>query len=133
MPWLAHEALREQSGSHPCDRRRPKSELAKLFPNVDFDQIESELDPLYPKYGNSVREPDEAVAVRGSQFLQWLASRSEREIIIVTHSAYLRQLLGKGKVIDVEDSSPETFANCEMRTYSISLSAAPSYRAQKTE
>lgn len=104
-------------GLHPCDRRVSITEHSKEYPYVSFKEIQSDVDPLYHVY--STREPDEIVSARITEFLQWLANRPEREIIIVTHSAYLRRMLAD--VMHVEDPSPTHFQNCEMRTYTLTF------------
>lgn len=119
FPWVACEHCREQSGAHPCDRRRPISELKELFPKIDFSEIESDVDPLYPKYGD-VREPIADLNQRNKEFLMWIASRPEREIIVVTHSAFLESLLRD--VLKLSEGQDDCwFENCEMRTYAVNL------------
>jgi broad specificity phosphatase PhoE len=117
MPWVACELVREQTGLHPCDRRRTVTEYETDYPHIDFSQLDSNEDPLFFQYQG--REPDEIVAQRGRDFMEWLAKRPEREIIVVTHSAYLRHLLGS--VLDLEEGERTKFYNCEVRTYAISL------------
>lgn len=119
VPWVAIETLREQTGLHPCDRRRPTTELAELFPHVSFSEIESDIDPLYNRY--LLREPVSAVTSRAIEFVEWLSMRPEKEVIVVTHSLYLEQLLHQ--VLLVHDESPSRFHNCEMRSYALSLPA----------
>lgn len=119
IDWIAHEDLREQSGFHPCDRRRTISEYKKTYPFVDYSLIASDTDPLYPIY-NTVREPEVEVMKRIDKFMVWLSTREEKELIIVTHSAYLRTLLGSldDSVTSVDEVH---FKNGELRTYLIQL------------
>ncbi|KAK3423418.1 hypothetical protein EUGRSUZ_F00458 [Eucalyptus grandis] len=85
-PFIAIELCREHLGVHPCDKRRSISEYRPLFPAIDFSLIENEDDVLWMP---DVREEDEEVAVRGMKFLNWLWTREEKEIAIVTHSGFL--------------------------------------------
>jgi len=119
IPWLAHECVREQTGFHPCDRRRNISEVAALFPHVDFALVkDNEADPLYDACGGA-REPDEKVADRSRAFFAWLATRPEKEVIVVTHSAFLRHTFAH--VLDTSsDGDDAHFSNAEMRSYVIS-------------
>lgn len=114
LPWIAVENVREQTGLHPCDRRKPISVHKTTYNHVNFDHIASNEDPIYSKY--ILREPDNDVAARGREFIKWLKQRPEKEIIVVTHSAYLRHLFNK--VLDIESESDRAhYQNCEMRTY----------------
>ena len=114
LPWVAIENVREQTGLHPCDKRKPISVHKANYGHVNFDLIASNEDPIYSKY--ILREPDTDVAARGREFIEWLKQRPEKEIIVVTHSAYLRHLFNR--VLDIEsDADREHFENCEMRTY----------------
>ena len=117
IPWLAHETLRETAGMHPCDRRRPISEHAESYPNVDFSLIDENEDPLY--YLQEGRESDESVTERAHSFFIWLASRKEKEIIVVTHSAFLKTVFKYVLEIDTENEEENygCFKNCEMKSY----------------
>lgn len=121
IPWLAHETLREMAGEHPCDRRRPISEHSVTYPNIDFTLIEKNEDPLY--YLSPGRESEDSVTERAHNFFIWLASREEKEIIVVTHSAFLKNIFGN--VLEVEKASEEgkcgNFMNCEMKSYTLFL------------
>ncbi|KAL3614417.1 hypothetical protein CASFOL_042491 [Castilleja foliolosa] len=115
-PIIAVEQCREHLGVHPCDKRRSVSEYKSLFPGVDFSLIESDDDSLWEA---DVRETKEAVATRGMEFLNWLFTRKENEIAIVTHSGFLFHTLAKlgndcHPLVKKEISSH--FANCELRS-----------------
>jgi broad specificity phosphatase PhoE len=120
IPWIAHEMAREQTGIHPCDRRRPISELREEFKMVNFDLVEDELDPLYFLHTES-REPDHNVSARGLKLFEWLGSRPERVIIVVTHSAYLRVVLSNTTNLGQDESHEPHFRNCEMRSFAMNL------------
>lgn len=122
IPWMANELLREMSGSHPCDRRRPILDLKSSFPHVNFSLTVHNEDPLY--YAQVGRESPESVTKRQRDFFTWLSERSEGEILIVSHSAYFHNLFQN--VLDgdlaLEDGRCGVFKNCEMKTYCISFS-----------
>ncbi len=119
IPWLAIESIREQTGLHPCDKRKTISEHKLNYKSVVFDFVVQDADPLYDRY--ILREPDEHVARRCSEFLVWLGARPEREIIVVTHSAYLRHLFNR--VLDSDSAHDKReYRNCEMRSYVLRLS-----------
>ena len=64
-------------------------------------------------------EPDEHVAERGREFIAWLSKRNEENVVVVTHSAYLRHLFGH--VVDCDESDKTKYANCEIRSYKLVL------------
>lgn len=107
-PFMAVELCRERLGRHPCDKRRSVSEYRSLFPAIDFSQIKSNEDKLWKA---NVRENNDELAVRGQEFLNWLWTRKEKEIAIVTHSGFLSQFYPL-----VEREKGTQFANCELRS-----------------
>ncbi|GJX31865.1 phosphoglycerate mutase-like protein 1 isoform X2 [Tanacetum coccineum] len=117
-PIVAVELCREHLGVHPCDRRRSISEYECLFPAVDFSlaSIESDEDVLWKA---DVRETKEELASRGKKFLDWLWTREEKEIAIVTHSGFLFHTLatfGNDCHPLVRKEINKHFANCELRS-----------------
>jgi broad specificity phosphatase PhoE len=112
IPWIALECIREQTGLHPCDKRFPISHHQENYPFVDFSHVDSDEDPLYHLY--DAREPDEHLNERAKQFLTWIQNRSETEIVVVTHSAFLRGLFQR--VLFPEENF-ERFENCESRSF----------------
>jgi broad specificity phosphatase PhoE len=113
VPWLALECIREQTGLHPCDKRLPISYHQENYPSVDFSLIESEEDPLYPQYEDR-REPHDEMDERAKQFLSWIKARPETEIVVVTHSAFLRGLFQR---VLFPNEPFNRFENCEARSF----------------
>ncbi|XP_062164645.1 phosphoglycerate mutase-like protein 1 [Alnus glutinosa] len=115
-PFLAVELCREHLGVHPCDKRRSIREYRPLFPAIDFSLIESDDDILWK---TDIREKNEEIAARGMKFLKWLWTREEKEIAIVTHSAFLLHALsafGNDCHPSVKTEICAPFANCELRS-----------------
>mmetsp|Transcript_14541 Transcript_14541/g.27944 ORF Transcript_14541/g.27944 Transcript_14541/m.27944 type:complete len:306 (-) Transcript_14541:341-1258(-) len=116
-PFVAHELCREMIGVHPCDKRRDLAYYKRNFPAVDFSLVDSEQDELWRADERETRPEIQARAVR---FLQWVMTRSERHIAVVTHSAFLtRGLLpqfGQEFHQDVNKDMQEYVQNCEMRS-----------------
>ncbi|KAK8259413.1 hypothetical protein V6Z12_D13G053800 [Gossypium hirsutum] len=115
-PIVAVELCREHLGVHPCDKRRNISDYQFLFPAVDFSLIESDEDTWWKA---DVRETKEEVAARGQKFLNWLWTRKEKEIAIVTHSGFLfhtLSALGNDCHPLVKKEICKHFANCELRS-----------------
>ncbi|ESQ43701.1 hypothetical protein EUTSA_v10014382mg [Eutrema salsugineum] len=115
-PFLAVELCRETMGDHPCDRRRSVTEYKALFPAIDFSTIESDKDVLWKP---SPRESLKEVAARGIEFINWLWTRKETEIAIVSHSGFLHGVLssfGKDCIDEIKEELSIHFNNCELRS-----------------
>ncbi|KAK7400405.1 hypothetical protein VNO78_11611 [Psophocarpus tetragonolobus] len=115
-PIVAVELCREHLGVHPCDRRRSVSEYQYLFPAVDFSLLDSDEDTWWKA---NVRETKEELAARGLKFLNWLWTRKEKDIAIVTHSGFLFHTLnafGSDCHPLVKKEISKHFANCELRS-----------------
>jgi len=124
VPWVALEEVRERNGHHPCDRRRPLAHARKEFPHVDFSLVKDEEDVTWGD--GRWRESDEEMAVRSAALLKFLAGRPERNIIVVTHSAFL--LCTFNKVVVCEPELRRWFANCERRSVALDFGADPATR-----
>lgn len=121
IPWLALESLREVTGLHPCDRRLSIHEHAETHSHVDFSLVEDVHDPMYQKYTDAgMREPDRDVMVRCKEFLSYLQTRPETEVVVCTHSAYLRVLFNK-IFTDQDPEHQAKYKNCEIRSYTITF------------
>lgn len=115
-PFIAVEYCREHLGVHPCDKRRSITEYRSLFPAIDFSLIENDEDVLWEA---DIRERNEDLAARGMKFINWLWTRKEKEIAIVTHSGFLYHTLsmyGKNCHPSIKDEICKHFANCELRS-----------------
>ncbi|KAK4802142.1 hypothetical protein SAY86_000345 [Trapa natans] len=115
-PIMAVELCREHLGVHPCDKRRSIGEYQFLFPAVDFSAIETDEDVLWKA---DVRETKEDLIARGSKFFNWLWTRKEKEIAVVTHSGFLYHTLsslGNDCNPSVKKEICQHFANCELRS-----------------
>ena len=89
VPFIAHECVREETGVHMCDKRRPTSQQAKEFPRVDFSQLETEEDAIFDE---NVRETKLELVNRIYTFLEWLEARDENCVAISSHAAWLLAL-----------------------------------------
>ncbi|XP_065869685.1 phosphoglycerate mutase-like protein 1 [Euphorbia lathyris] len=115
-PFVAMELCREHFGVHPCDKRRSVTDYQYLFPAIDFSLIETEEDVLWK---DNVRETTEELTARGLKFMNWLWTRKEKEIAIVTHSGFLFHTLsafGKDCHPFVKKEICNRFSNCELRS-----------------
>ncbi|XP_020259724.1 phosphoglycerate mutase-like protein 1 isoform X2 [Asparagus officinalis] len=115
-PFIAVEYCREHLGVHPCDKRRSISQYQPLFPAIDFSLIENDEDLLWKA---DIREGNDELAARGMKFINWLWTRKEKEIAVVTHSGFLfhtLQQFGNDCHPLIKDEVGKHFANCELRS-----------------
>ncbi|THG08009.1 hypothetical protein TEA_029377 [Camellia sinensis var. sinensis] len=114
LEYLVVETM--QMGIHPCDRRRSISDYECLFPAVDFSLAKSDEDILWKA---NIRETEEELTARGMKFMNWLWTRKEKEIAIVTHSGFLFHALsavGNDCHPVIKKEISKRFANCELRS-----------------
>ncbi|KAK1405603.1 phosphoglycerate mutase-like protein 1 [Heracleum sosnowskyi] len=115
-PFVAVELCREHLGVHPCDQRRSISEYKPMFPAIDFSLIENDADVLWQA---DIREKNEDVAARGKKFFDWLWTRKEKEIAVITHSGVLVHTLrefGDDCHPSIKSEMGRFFDNCELRS-----------------
>eukprot|EP00434_Breviolum_minutum_P030248 symbB.v1.2.026754.t2/scaffold2681.1/size73127/3 len=111
VPFIAHEGCKEKSHGNACDYRRSATMAKADFPNVDFSLIEEE-DPLLSTMHH---ETDLQVAQRAYDFMLWIRNRTEKEIVVSTHSAWLFNLFNA--VLKCDDPQlAEWFVNGELRS-----------------
>jgi len=149
-PVVAEENFRETVNYLP-DARRTTRELSIDFPYVDFSRIKNEEDPLWAKYvakfGDheahlDLRETNDAVglAIRVRAAMEFLASRSERTIAVVSHQAFLLHMMGvmesRLNLVEFADRDVEEllckkpWANCEVRTVNAEILVSPTREQQ---
>ena len=117
LPFVACELCREHIGLNPCDRRGAISGYAVRFPGVDFSGI-PETDELW----GTMNESNAAMCERAARFMRWLMLRPEREIAVVTHSAFMSAMLREfgaderlGCTPAVTEETRRWPNNCELR------------------
>lgn len=101
--------------SHLASFYKPSTLLHHRFPNFDFSEIVHDDDVFY----SDERESDEHCCDRAVKFLEWLNSRPEKCIAVVTHSSFLRHLFGQfGETLkrDDRDDLQRLAGNCELRS-----------------
>lgn len=86
VPFIAHEMVREETGVHVCDRRRPTSQQASEFPMIDFSHLANEEDVIFD---SNRRETKAELCERIYRFLEWLETREETVVAVSSHSAWL--------------------------------------------
>ena len=109
------EECRERYGRYVCDGRRSIKEIAPEFPDFDFSEVIHDKDVFF----SDARESDQDCCDRAVKFLEWLNSRPEKCIAVVTHSSFLRHLFGQfGDTLKHEDKDnlQRMAGNCELRS-----------------
>jgi glucosyl-3-phosphoglycerate phosphatase len=87
--------VRERLGD-ACDIGRPASELALAYPKLEFRQLEDvwwSTDGEPDERGVPI-EPRAALDARVAAFEDWLATREEQSILLVSHAGFIRGLAG---------------------------------------
>lgn len=107
------EDLREHNGLLLNGKRRSKDELAKDFPEWNFDDLLPGQDKLWSKELESI----DSVAERGYNVLHWIWDRRKlhSNIAIAGHGSLFHQLLNNHKHILADDELRIRFENCELR------------------
>ena len=126
VPWVAHEGCREELGQLIGNKRRPLTDIKEDYPDIDFSPIQHEEDVLWENY-NGEGETLIEQSGRIYEFLtEFVATRPEKEIAIVCHSAYLFTLLNA--VMDIEEEELRSwFLTSEVRSIKMRFSKNEEY------
>jgi len=103
---LALDEIREVSGKHYPDKRQAISSKKSRFPTINFSHIKEDEDTLWI---TEHREPRPQVSARVTEFLQFLWTRPEHHITVVSHHGLLDCMY------ELLTGSGFQFANCEVR------------------
>mmetsp|Transcript_3546 Transcript_3546/g.4767 ORF Transcript_3546/g.4767 Transcript_3546/m.4767 type:complete len:303 (+) Transcript_3546:90-998(+) len=130
LPFLVHDLCRERHGKYTCDKRRTKTEILQdmkpIYEStndiIDFNSFAyaSEEDQDWGEH----REPDDSCTGRGIKMMQWLATRPEKEIAVVTHSSWLKHLFRAfGQAVHEKDKKRlhRLAGNAEVRSICLAL------------
>ncbi|XP_040971840.1 phosphoglycerate mutase-like protein 1, partial [Gossypium hirsutum] len=113
---MAVELCRDRMGVRPCDMRRRVSQCQALFPSIDFSMMDGEEDSMW---NPDFRESEEEMAARMGLLMNWLWTRPEKEIVIVSHGIMLQHILdrlGNDCHPSVRTALCKRFDNCELRS-----------------
>ena len=78
-------------GKDICNRRKNKSILESNFPWVDFSQIKEVVE--WPPENETVEKLEKRIGI----FKEYLKTRNEKHIAVVSHSSYIGQMI-EGKI-----------------------------------
>lgn len=116
VPFIVHENLREETGVHVCDRRRPKTQQMIEFPQFSFDLIKDEEDVIFME---DRRETKIEIGERIYNFLEWLEGREDRYVGIASHSGWLMTLFNG--VVQCDESLKPWFQTGELRSIKLAF------------
>ena len=74
-------------GSEECNRRKDKTVLQSLYPQVNFSNLMYEKLPW-----NYICETKECLHKRIETFLDWIKERPEKNIAVISHSSFIGEL-----------------------------------------
>ena len=107
-PIIALDYIREYPlGLHTCNKRSSKEEYMKLFPKVDFSNLQTNNDEVW---SSTKEESKESLNSRIQELLQFVKSRSETNIALVNHCSFIGQL--KDQEIKYLDNGQEELKHC---------------------
>ena len=101
--------LEYPQGNEECNRRKDKSVLTSLYPQVDFSNLTHEVLP-WKNRKESLNELEN----REKTFLSWIKNRKEKNICTVGHSSFIGYL--KDRFIGDEEHE---LKHCFPYTYTI--------------
>jgi len=125
--FLVREECRERWGKFACDGRRTIREVSREFPGFDWSELVHDEEVFHTDERESAEHCSErAVRFLGkpnsqsnSSFTEWLNSRPEPAIAVVTHSNFLRALFhqfGQAVTFDDREELQRKAGNCELRS-----------------
>lgn len=130
VPFIVHDLCGERRGKFTCDKRREKAtivgEMKPVYDytgdRIDFDSFgfATEIDEIWTEE----RELDDLVTARAIAMTQWLATRPEKDIAVVTHSSWLKHLFRAfGEQINEKDKTKlhRLSGNAELRSITLAL------------
>lgn len=110
---ISLDEIREQI-DHLCHKRDLISKKKSNFKFVDFNCIISDHDSMYKKFNGF--EPKTNVISRCKWFYNWLKTRKEKNIIVITHGNFLLPMFNDILIyMDININDRSFFSNCEIR------------------
>ena len=116
------ETIREINGLLLNGKRREKQELVRKFPCWNFDAIATEEDGTWKP---DALEDEQSVLDRAHDTLAWIWNRPERSIALVGHGGIFGLMLNDHPAIKVSPSTMRRFANCEVRSATMTREETP--------
>lgn len=128
--FIVHHLAKERSGKYTCDKMRKKADIVADMQPI-YDKTSDKID--FETYGypteedetwTEEREADDLVIARSVELLQWIASRPETEIVLVSHSSFFKHMFRTfGEQTHEKDKAKlhRLAGNAEIRSISLAL------------
>lgn len=119
--FICLEEIREQMNK-PCHKRKPIHTKKNLYKYIDFSTL-TDIDTEFDKH--NLNENINNVIKRIKWFLNWIETRKEKNIVVITHGNFLLPLFNKvlpsmlahSNIINNHNNlSNDFFNNCECKT-----------------
>ena len=92
IPIECYEFLREYPiGEHTCNKRSSLTNIKNKFPKINFN-LDIDIDTLWE---NDRRETINELEQRIEMMVQFIKSRNEKNIAIISHSSFIGQFMDK--------------------------------------
>jgi len=124
LPLLATDQCRERMSMKPCDVRYPISKTKLNYSKVDFLLIKTDEDADVKNRISA--ELDDELLQRAKAFLHFIQQRSEKNIAVVAHGAFLRNFFSLMKEIpnsNANNYEGDDFNNGEHRVVYLTQSS----------
>ena len=108
-PFEVVDNLRERIGTHPCDKRRAKADIAADFPTVSLDDLTFEEDERW----SEEREPVRELIERSNRFLTTVRARPEHRIGVCSHNDFLTAVFFDSVLRFDDEALRVKFANAQ--------------------
>tara|TARA_Y100000816_G_scaffold196974_1_gene144148 strand:- start:3723 stop:4295 length:573 start_codon:yes stop_codon:yes gene_type:complete len=96
---IALDCVMEYPQGHDiCNKRKNKSYLEKMYSHIDFSLVETN-EPAWKETSEYLHELQDRV----KQFKKFVLERPEEKIVLVSHSSYIKTLMG----LEIGDESNE--------------------------
>tara|TARA_Y100000590_G_scaffold411507_2_gene505633 strand:- start:495 stop:1082 length:588 start_codon:yes stop_codon:yes gene_type:complete len=87
---ISHDMLKEfPQGLQTINKRKEKSELQKLFPNIDFTEVNHVNNIWNPEREETIDELNQRI----EKFREFIETRNETNIAIVGHNSFIGQFI----------------------------------------
>ena len=104
VPIIALECLREYPNTlHTCNARKNKSYLQNIFPRINFDYLETEVDPSWNEFDS---ESINSLLRRINVLFDFIEKSNYKNIALVGHNSFI-SMMKDGKLNRNEDGLEE--------------------------
>lgn len=108
VPIVALECLREYPNTlHTCNARKNKSYLQNIFPRINFDYLETEVDPTWSEIDS---ESINSLLRRINSFYDFIEKSNYNNIALVGHNSFISMM--KDSKLNRNEDGLEELKHC---------------------